>query len=117
MPHNTVVPQLRDSTTLQWLWYASMNYWERVAWPTLSPEGLCVTHYAPPADFLVHPLVPPDLIDKGNHAGFVQLKVGTVDILTAADGPRGIAAHHVSGRIEFLCLQAVKLKYMCLGIQ
>ena len=94
-----------------------MNAWDRVAWPTKSPDGLCVTHYAPAAVSLVHPLVPPDLIDKGNHTGVVQLKVGTVNILTAADGPRGIPAHHVSGRIEFLCLQAVKLKYLCLGIQ
>ena len=94
-----------------------MDYCDRVAWPTLSPEGLCVTHYAPAADFLVHPLVPPDLIDKGNHTGAVQLKVGTVNLLTAADGPRGMPAHHMSGRIEFLCLQAVKLKYSCLGIQ
>ena len=87
MPHNIVSPQLRDTSTLHWLWYASINAYDRVAWPTKVHDGLCVTHYAPAADVLVHLLVPPDVIENGRHTGVVQLRVGTVNILSATDGP------------------------------
>ena len=116
VPQDPVHHDLRVQHNLHWLWTASISGRDRHAWPVLSIDGWCITDYPPAADHVVHPLVPPVQEDK-TRVGHVRLKIGSVNVLTLADGPRNQRSLFVTGRLEFLCHQASMLKYCVLGVQ